>query len=221
MTASPRRPRPYRRPFGPDSPLGAQDIPHTRLKGRPPVPRPATLLAIDITRFSGYTANAQVVVRDRLYDYLIKAFEMTGLPWWASHREDRGDGVLLVSPPDAQPDLFLDPLAHHLRVLLRQADRHDPLPLRLRMAVHHGSVLHDAHGVTGSDLILLYRLLDAPAFRQALNAPGAQPGLGMIISDSLYRKTAGTSPHVNPAAYRRLTITCKELRHSRAWLWNV
>jgi hypothetical protein len=195
--------------------------------GRQPIARYATLVALDVSGFGRrYPHPAdQIGVRDRVYELFREACEMTRLPFWDSHREDRGDGLLLVAPSDTRPDLFLDPLAFHLRVLIRQTNRdlarHQPeaSPLTLRVAVHQGTVYHDAHGVTSNDLILLYRLLDAAAFKRAVKQSSTE--LGLIISDALYQTTARTSPFVNADAYTEITITSKELRRARAWLWNT
>jgi hypothetical protein len=176
------------------------------------------MLAVDVIGFSGSyrVTEAQIQARYRLYAHLLEAFDMTGLPWWESHREDRGDGALVILPATTVPHLLCDPLAHHLRAVLRHANAHAEVPLRLRAAVHHGEVHHDAHGVTSPDLILLYRLLDSPAFKRTLTD---DCDLGVIISDQLYRQAAA-SPYLSPSNYQRLTVSCKELRRASAWIWR-
>jgi len=182
----------------------------------------AALFAADIIGF-GTTcpdARAQIQARDRLYDHIREAFDMTGLPWWECHREDRGDGTLAVAPTDTDPTLFLDPLAHHLRALLLRPRHADPAPpLRLRLAVHYGEVHHDAHGVTGNDLILLFRLLDCATFKRALRTTDTP--LGMIVSDDLYQHALHRSRHLDPSSYRSARITAKEHRRTLAWIWGL
>jgi hypothetical protein len=153
-----------------------------------------------------------------MYELLAGAFGMTGMSWWDCYREDRGDGALVVAPPDIEPELFLDPLVHHLTALLR---RHpwrtgNRPPLRLRMAVHYGSVYYDAHGVTSHTLTHLFRLLEAPTFKKAVTTSRAP--FGAIISDQLYTDVVQRGGLVNPAAYTQMRLTCKETR-TRGWMW--
>jgi len=179
-----------------------------------------TMLATDIIEFGKRyrDAGAQLRIRHMVYELLVEAFGITGISWWDCHREDRGDGALIVAPPDIEPDRFLDPLIHHLNALLRcYALRADELmDFRLRMAVHFGYVYYDSHGVTGHALTHLFRLLEAPAFKKAVAA--SQARLGAIVSDNLYTEAVQHVGLVNPAAYTPLRLTCKETR-SRAWLW--
>lgn len=173
-----------------------------------------TVLATDIVAFGQRYRDigAQLAVRQLMYELLASAFGMTGLSWWDCYREDRGDGTLVIAPPDIEPKWFLDPLINHLTAPLR---RHGP-PLRLRMAVHYGCVYYDAHGVTGHTLTHLFRLLEAPAFKKALAT--SQAPFGAIISDQLYTGIAQRGGLINPAAYMQVRLGCKETR-TRGWLW--
>ncbi|GAA2724153.1 hypothetical protein [Actinocorallia aurantiaca] len=184
--------------------------------------RKSALFAADIIGFSTACPDArtQIQARNRLYDHIQEAFDLTGLPWWECHREDRGDGALVVAPTDTDPTLFLDPLAHHLRALLRRPHGDDPAPpLRLRLAVHYGEVHHDAHGVTSNDLILLFRLLDCATFKRALRT--TDTALGMIVSNALYQHATRHSRHLDPSSYRPIRITAKEHRRTPAWIWGL
>ncbi len=78
------------------------------------------------------------------------------------------------------------PLIPHLDAGLR---RHNKVAsaaaaIQLRIALHAGQVHADDHGVTGQVLVHLFRLLDAPAFRQYAAASSA--GLTLVVSDDLY-----------------------------------
>lgn len=179
-----------------------------------------TLIGVDIPRFGDQRrdADAQRLLRKQLYEHLQQACEMFRLPWQSCHHEDRGDGALIIMPPDIRPAAVLDPLAHHLTALLRRSNRlaNDLGRLRLRMAVHVGEVQHDEHGVIGQPLIHLFRLLEASAFKQRLEkAPEAD--LAMLVSQELYRHAAATGL-INPAAYRPINVRHKETRAS-GYLW--
>ncbi|TDB92486.1 hypothetical protein [Actinomadura sp. 7K534] len=179
-----------------------------------------TLVAVDISSFGtpGRDDLAQLHVRRHMYGLLIEVFEMTRLPWWDCHREDRGDGALIIAPPEVPAGDFLDPLAHHLTAVLRRYNRlaSDAARLRLRLAVHIGLVHRDAHGVAGQALVHLFRLLEAPAFKRAFADSGAE--LGLLVSDQLYAQACAAGGLIDPAAYRPLRVTSKETR-ARAWSW--
>ncbi|RFS82956.1 hypothetical protein D0T12_22400 [Actinomadura spongiicola] len=193
-------------------------------------PRPAessrsplrTLVAVDIVDFGRRCPDtaSQRRVRRELYGTLRAALRLTGVPWATCDHEDRGDGVLIVAPPGVDPVPFLGRLGHGLAVVLRRHNgpAGDGDRLRLRVAVHHGDVERDAYGVFGSAAMFLFRLLDADAFREVLRTSGAD--LGLITSDSLHTDVVlrGGGP-VPSSAYRRLWVSCKEVRDVRAWLW--
>lgn len=181
-----------------------------------------TLIGLDIANFGDKrrTHDVQRLLRHNMYSTVAESFAMTGLPWQECHREDRGDGALIIAPPTAQSFHALDPLAHHLTALLRRANRltNDVTRLRLRMAVHSGEVHHDAHGVLGHAVTHLFRLLDAPAFKQAMStAPDSD--LGLLVSDHLYCAAAADDA-VDRDAYCLLRVDCKETRNAKAHLWT-
>jgi hypothetical protein len=179
-----------------------------------------TLLALDIAAFGDPRRDneIQLHLRRALYDHVAEAFAMTHLPWRRCYHEDRGDGALIVVPPDVEPTDLLDPFAHHLTALLRRSNKlaSDPARLRVRGAVHTGRIHADERGIAGQALVHLSRLLDAPAFKRALNASGAD--FGLVVSDHLHAQALAHGGFFNPAAYRTLTIRHKETR-ARAWLW--
>ncbi|MBC6457856.1 hypothetical protein [Actinomadura sp. HBU206391] len=181
---------------------------------------PTTLAAVDITAFGDHRRDddAQLHLRQAMYECLVDAFSITRLPWAACHREDRGDGVLIVTPPDVPAEALLDPLAHHLHAGLRRHNRlaSETGRLRLRAAVHSGRVHRDLNGVAGHAALHLFRLLEAAAFKKAFNTSGAD--LGLIVSDGLYRDASRHGGLINPAAYQRLRVSCKETR-AWGWLW--
>lgn len=121
-------------------------------------------------------------------------------------------------PPDVPAHLLLDPLAHHLGATLRRGNRllSAAAQLRLRLAVNAGFVHPDPYGVSGHAVNHLFRLLEAPALKEAIDLCGAD--LGMIVSDRLFRDVTGNDGYVDHDRYRRVRATCKETDAS-AWLW--
>src|SRR3954454_8239495 len=111
MSLTPADPPPRLRALHPADLMGA-DIPAAirTAKGE------LVLAAVDIAAFGDPRRDDEIQLHLRrvLYDHLADAFAMTHLPWQAFYREDRGDGALIVAPPDVEPTDMLDPLAHHL-----------------------------------------------------------------------------------------------------------
>ncbi|HEX2317272.1 MAG TPA: hypothetical protein VHJ17_26225 [Thermomonospora sp.] len=181
-----------------------------------------SLAAVDIIAFGDQHRDAALRRRLRatMYRLLTDAFGITGLSLDACYREDRGDGTLVVASPDIDPALLMDPLAHHLLAVVRRENRYagPNARLRLRLAVHHGHVEYDQHGVVGDTSLELFRLLDARAFKSLFDArPDAD--LGLILPDRLFTETAGRSGLVTPEAYERLQVTNKGTRlKAQVWL---
>ncbi|GAA2165008.1 hypothetical protein [Actinomadura napierensis] len=88
---------------------------------------------------------------------------------------------------------------------------------QLRLAVHTGQVHRDEHGVAGTALVHLFRLLDAPAVKKTAADTGAD--LTMVVSDRLYTDATESGGLIDPAAYTPHRITSKETR-TRAWIWT-
>lgn len=105
---------------------------------------------------------------------LREAMRECGVNWERSHREDLGDGLLVVLPPDADEPRVVTGLPPLLAryVLKHNASRSASAPLRLRVAVHSGTLATDDHGVTGPATTLVFRLLHSQALR------GSQRDLG-------------------------------------------
>ncbi|MFC0037993.1 adenylate/guanylate cyclase domain-containing protein [Actinomadura rayongensis] len=180
-----------------------------------------TIIGTDIVGFGHdrrRDAGTQAFLRDRMYGVLSDAFKITGLPWEDCRFEDRGDGVLIITPLDVDPAEAMDPLAHHLAALLRHANRlANPISrLRLRVAVHSGRVHEDPFGVHGDAVNHMARLLDAAAFKDAIEDAGAD--VGLLVSGALFGEATAASIMVNPAAYREIEVTNKETR-TVAHLW--
>lgn len=69
-----------------------------------------------------------------------------------------------------------------------------------------------------SDLIHLFRLIDAPQFKTQLAASHAE--FALITSDYLYTEVIQHGPGlIEPAAYQLITVTNKETQAS-AWTWR-
>ncbi len=178
------------------------------------------LIAVDIAGFTrpDRDDDVRMFMREELYRILERAFDGSGTPWTACFREDRGDGVLVVVPPGIAAAGIIDPLPERLRSLIR---RHNHVScaaarIQLRVAAHLGPVNHDGHGFVGTDVDLLFRMLDARPLRQTLAATGAD--LALIVSDYVYRNIVSRHPSlISPAAFWPVRFQVKYTR-AQAWI---
>jgi len=177
------------------------------------------LFAVDVAGFTdpGRDEYVQLYVRDRVYRILERAFDGAGVPWQACLNEDRGDGVLVVVPPEIPVDGLADPLPERLCGLVRVHNRlsSEDARIQLRAAAHVGRVYDDGHGLAGDAASHLFRLLDAPGLKQLLAASDSD--LAFIASDFFYRTVICRHPTlVDPAAFQQVAV---DLRHATATGW--
>jgi hypothetical protein len=195
-----------------------------RTEARPAPPaggQLCTLFAVDIAGFTSPARDDDIrlYLHEELYEVLEKAFDGSGIPWADCYREDRGDGALIVVPPGVASKGIIDPLPERLRSLIR---RHNHVSskaagMQLRAAAHIGPVEHDGHGFVGSDINLLFRMLDARPLKRALAGSGAE--LALIVSDDVYRSLVCRHPSlVSPDAFRPASFQVKNTR-AHAWTY--
>lgn len=169
------------------------------------------LFAVDVIGFGDRRADDQLLLRDRLYAILTAAFEGAEIGWDNCHREDRGDGLLVIIPTHMTSATVVGPLLDRLRAGLRQHNRTAGRTpgIRLRAAVHSGSVHMDKYGVSGSAVVHLFRLLDAPALKKALAESSAE--LALVASDPFYRGlTDRTLGDIDPERFQPAMVEVKE-----------
>lgn len=197
----------------------------SRPTSKPPSPPPhgqvCALFAVDIVGFTkpNRDDDIRLYLHEQLYEILEKAFDHAGIPWNNCFHEDRGDGVLVVVPPSIAYRGIIDPLPERLRSLIR---RHNHVSceaagIQLRAAAHVGPVDHDGHGFVGSDINLLFRLLEARPLKRALT--GSRAELGLIVSDYVYSTVVCRYPSlVSPDAFRPVRFQIKYTR-AQAWIY--
>jgi NB-ARC domain len=176
-----------------------------------------TVLVVGVASFGDLrrTNNHQVTVRRSLYRILSRALTESGVDWKSCHREDRGDGILVVIPP-AVPK---NPLAESLPgILVRLLDAHNaghPVEeqIRLRMALHAGEVHFDARGVAGRAATLAFRLVDAKEVEQAQT--DSVGSLVLITSALFHEEVVRPGP---AAGFRQVALSARETSVT-AWMW--
>jgi class 3 adenylate cyclase len=136
-----------------------------------------------------------------------------GSVWDECISEDRGDGLLIVVPPHITTAQVITPLHRELPSELRQHNRtySEPARIRLRVAINVGPVMSDMVGMSGEAIIRTARLIDAPAFKDAMQESGAT--LGIIASEFVYetaiRHAAGS---IDSNGYKLVNVNVKESR---------
>ncbi|WP_433241664.1 cyclic nucleotide-binding domain-containing protein [Actinomadura nitritigenes] len=210
----------YSQPTQPMSvPVGAYA---TALK-EPPARRPWTghmcsIMFVDIASFSApyRTDMDRLEVRRIMYELLWEAFADSDVPWDECHREDRGDGALIIVPPET-PAAAVEPVVARLAASLRRHNRTAPegVRIQLRVALHVGPVTADPQGVSGSSVIHAARLLDARPLRQRLAETRAD--LAFVASAFVYETVLAHAPGHDAARYAPFTCRVKESR-LKGWI---
>ncbi|MBO2449543.1 hypothetical protein J4573_20750 [Actinomadura barringtoniae] len=175
------------------------------------------ILAVDIVGFNdeSHDDEVQLALRRALYLILTQAFEAAPIAWADTVHEDRGDGAVIVLPPDVPAATVLGPLALHLRAAVRRHNRlaSEIAQISLRVSVHAGEVHRDDYGLAGRAVNHVFRLLDAPAFKAV--ACGAT---ALIVSGTLHDDVVRHAPGlIDPATYRPVIAALKETR-APAWV---
>ena len=171
-----------------------------------------TIVAVDVDGFGDRRRinPHQVAVREGLYRVLRQALRAATIPWSDCYHEDRGDGILILAPPEVAKSVFVESLPDQLVEGLREHNSTHPAPeqIRLRMALHAGELHHDDHGVTGASVNLTFRLLDAALLKSALaESPGV---LALVTSSWFFEEVVRHSPAAHATAYRPVRVAIKE-----------
>lgn len=166
-----------------------------------------TLFAADIVGFGRRNDQMQFRVRKAMYRILYNAFQESGIARQPCFQQDRGDGVIIAVPPTVPTALLVSPLIDLVRAGLRDHNEmaSEAAQVRLRTAVHAGSVLFDERGVIGHSIGRLVDLLDADAFKDEL--AGSTADLGLIASDYVYDDVIRhCSGRIDPDSYHPVDV---------------
>ncbi|MFD8493166.1 hypothetical protein [Amycolatopsis sp. NPDC059657] len=159
---------------------------------RTPLAVHRTILAVDVRGFGDRrrTTPHQVAVRDGMYRAVKRAFRVAGLSWGDCHREDRGDGLVVLAPAETPKGPFAETLPLAVVAELREHNATHPPEEQIR-------------------------LLDAPALKKALaSSPGV---LSLIASGWFFDEVVRNSPVLDAATFRPVRVAVKETS-TVAWI---
>ena len=166
-----------------------RDPAKTGLTKAGPVPEPmpelhgenCTILLTDVVAFGApyRTDEDRRLIREALFEM------QTSLLPPSAWSEDRGDGFLTVIPPTVPTtDIMerLDELAGELEEY--DSTYRESARFKLRAAVSVGPVFSDSNGVSGEAIMIAARLVEAPAFKTAIDRGAGS--LGIIAPPFVY-----------------------------------
>jgi class 3 adenylate cyclase len=179
------------------------------------------VFAADIVGFTRLDRDDDIrrYLHEKLYDYLRIAFDSSSIPWQDCFSEDRGDGVLIVVPPEISFKGLIHPVPERLRSLIRRHNHvsRESAAIQLRVVTHIGPVEHDGHGFVGTDINFAFRMLEARPVKRILAASGAE--LCLAISDFVYHSLVCRYPSLlHPDTFRSVRFQTKNTR-ARAWTY--
>ncbi|GAA2459008.1 hypothetical protein GCM10010191_93880 [Actinomadura vinacea] len=169
------------------------------------------LLAVDIQAYSKRSTREQLQAQHSLTRALDRAALGIGLERARWDKQVGGDGELATLPEGVDPAPvagdFVIGLASELRAL--NGAREDGPPLRVRLALHHGTMTAGPFGPAGDAPIVVQRLLDSAPLRRLLaDDPGRD--LAYVVSESLYGDVVRTGfCSLPPAAFQAVKVTAK------------
>jgi hypothetical protein len=171
------------------------------------------LVAVDVVDFGRRrSVPVQKYLRARLYELVESSLEYSDVDFLRCYSEDRGDGLILAVPPSIPTERLVHPFVEYVRAGLRLHNMvsNDLARIRLRVALHSGATWTDPHGLVGDSVIHLFRLLDAPSFKQVMRSSGAY--LAVIASNAVYEEIISNAPGlIDPDDYAEIPVEHKEL----------
>jgi class 3 adenylate cyclase len=182
-----------------------------------------TIFLVDIAAFGRCDRNDddRRTIRNAMYAILKAACKNSNVTWLDCHREDRGDGALIIVPPEIPTESVVDPLLARLAAELKHYNRQaaPETRIQLRVALHVGPVVSEPEGVSGEAIILASRIIEAPELKKELARTGAH--LGVIVSAFVYDSVIKHAPgYVEPGQYSQLRFRVKG-SNLAAWMYLV
>ncbi|MFE6748671.1 hypothetical protein ACFVGM_22670 [Kitasatospora purpeofusca] len=179
------------------------------------------VLVVDIEAYSGRPYWVQQAVQERLDRALDHACGRAGVDRRRCEAQDRGDGQLLLLPPDVDEAKALPGLVLGLRDALHTLNRAPGTAgrLRIRAALAQGGVQRAALGFVARAVETACRLLDCEHARSALkDTPDTD--LALVVADDLFVDAFAAGALGLPVdAFTSITVAVPAKRFkTKAWL---
>ncbi len=151
------------------------------------------VLAVDVEKYSSRDAREQLRAQTDLRHILSLAAQNAGLDRSQWYEQVSGDGELVVLPEDVDVSVVVGDYTSQLEIILGEFNRQRKAGrrLRLRVALHHGTLTPGPFGPAGDAPIVVSRLLDAKPLRRVL-ADQQDRDVALIVSQSLYENVVRT-----------------------------
>ena len=171
------------------------------------------LVAVDVEGFSTLNALEQMKAQSDLGWVLDAAAGRTNLSRSMWQRQVRGDGELAVLPANTDGPRLIADYPRELASALGEVNRERQRRLRIRVAVHHGTLARGQFGAVGQGPIVVSRLLDSNELRRHLSQK-RELDLVLIVSACLFHDVVETRFHyLEPEEFTRTDVRIKGMRY--------
>jgi class 3 adenylate cyclase len=171
-----------------------------------------TIVFVDVADFTNpsRTVADLVAVQEGVYNVLKAAFADAGVDYGSCESEDRGDGALILIPPDVSKSMLVDRLPERLVAALRRhnATHAETSRFKLRVGIHAGEIRWNDPGWVGNAVNEAARIVEAAEVKSALARSDGL--LALVASDHIYTEVIKQDPGVAPEAYLRIQTTVKQ-----------
>lgn len=180
-----------------------------------------TIVVVDVADFTNPARKVTDMnaIHEGLYDVLKAAFADSGVDFDSCTHEDRGDGTLVLVPPDVPKSQLADRLPDRLVAAVRRynSTRKDSARFKLRVGLHSGDIRRNTNGWVGRHVNHAFRILDAAQAKTALaNSEGV---VALVVSDIFYEDVIAEDDGNVPDAYQHITIRITDKNFAaEAWL---
>lgn len=187
-----------------------------------PAPRagitPCTLLTVDVEGSSALSNPDKLTAAHDMYGLLEESFRRSALPWDECWQEDRGDGVLVVLGDTAAKLALVDSLVPCFASLLAQRNRTCRGPrLRMRLAIHAGDAHRTSRGWLGTDVDLVFGLVNAQPVRDTLTAAHRGSSV-VVVSGSVHQSIIQHGyGQIDPTSWTPVAVRTKR-QEEAAWI---
>src|SRR3569833_4488840 len=171
--------------------------------------------AVDVEKYSTRDAREQLRAQTELQRILNVAAKNTGLDQREWYEQVSGDGELVVLPDDVDVSVVVGDFTCQLEIMLAECNRRalTGKRLRLRGAMHHGTLLPGPFGPAGDAPIVVSRLLDAKPLRRLL-ADQQDRDLALIDSQTLYQDVVRTGfCSLDPDEFQPVRVNAKGVQY--------